>query len=98
MTTYKWLISFFVLSILVIALGAYLKITEQLGADGFLLIGIILSLVSYVIAIFEVMQSTRIQMSRKILWTLAFFMFGSVTMFFYLIFRKNIVNNTQVTY
>ena len=57
-------------------IGAYLKITHTAGAENFLLIGILASVIFIATAIYEVQNSKRINHREKTMWTIAFLFFN----------------------
>jgi membrane protein CcdC involved in cytochrome C biogenesis len=64
-------------------IGAYLKITHREGADVFLILGIIGSLLFMATAIYEVRSSTRISHREKTMWTIAFLFLNGFAGFIY---------------
>jgi hypothetical protein len=64
-------------------IGAFLKLTHREGADVFLILGIIGSLLFMATAIYEVRSSTRISHREKTMWTIAFLFFNGFTGFIY---------------
>lgn len=84
----------FIISFILTLVGAYLKITHSEGADTWLTIGIIASIVFIVTAIYEVRTSKRIDHAEKTMWTLAFIFFSSIAGLIYiLIGRRRIAAN-----
>lgn len=85
--------SFFISFILII-IGGYLKINHSEGATKWLSVGIIVSIVFIVTAIYEVRSSKRIDNMEKTMWTLAFIFFSSIAGLIYILMgRKRIVSN-----
>lgn len=74
--------SFFVSAIFSF-IGAFLKITHREGADIFLILGIIGSLLFMATAIYEVRSSTRISHREKTMWTIAFLFLNGFAGFIY---------------
>ncbi|MCY7292692.1 MAG: PLDc N-terminal domain-containing protein [Ferruginibacter sp.] len=84
----------FILSFILVLVGAYQKIIHSEGADTWLMIGLIASLVFIVTAIYEVLSSERIDRSEKTMWTIALIFFSSIAGLIYiLIGRKRIAAN-----
>lgn len=82
----------FLLSFITTLVGAYLKITHFKGAETLLIIGIIITLIFIVSAIYEVRTSNRIDSTEKTMWTIAFiFMSGLTGLVYFFIGRKRIV-------
>lgn len=85
--------SFFA-SLILVVIASYLKLTHVQGADNWLIIGLIASLIFIVIAIYEIWSSKRIDRSEKTMWTLAFVFFSSIAGLIYiLVGRKKIAAN-----
>ncbi len=85
----------FIVSFILTLVGAYQKIIHAEGADTWLIIGLIASLVFIVTAIYEVRTSKRIDHPEKTMWTLAFIFFSSIAGLIYiLIGRKRIAANS----
>ena len=89
-TIVKWS---FIISFIVTLIGAYLKITHAENAETLLIIGVIVTMIFIVSAIYEVRTSERIDNTEKTLWTLAFIFFSGITgLIYFLIGRKRIVS------
>ena len=87
-------ITSFIIGFILTLVGAYLKITHSEGADTWLTIGIITSIVFIVTAIYEVRTSKRIDQAEKNMWTLGFIFFSSITGLIYVfISRRRIAAN-----
>ncbi len=83
----------FISSFILTLIGAYLKITHSEGADTWLTIGIIASIVFIVTAIYEVRISKRIDHTKKTMWTLAFIFFSSIAGLIYILIGRRIAAN-----
>jgi hypothetical protein len=84
----------FALSILTTVVGACLKIIHAEGAEVFLIIGLIASLIFIVTAVYEVRTSKRIGYAEKTMWTIALILSGGITGIIYMIVsRRRIVFN-----
>ncbi|WP_207425147.1 hypothetical protein [Pedobacter sp. SYSU D00535] len=70
-------------------LGASLKIMHVGGANLFFVLGMLLSLVWTVIALFEVNQSRWLTSTEKLLWTIGFILFNTLTGLYYYFFRRS---------
>ena len=87
-------ITSFIISFILTLVGAYLKINHSEGADTWLTIGIISSIVFIVTAIYEVRTSKRIDQAEKNMWTLGFIFFSSIAGLIYVfISRRRIAAN-----
>ena len=85
------ILSFF-LGLIFVFIGAYLQITHAEGANIWLTIGLLASLVFMLISIYEVMSSTYINQSEKIMWVVGFIFLGLITGIVYLVAgRKRVV-------
>jgi hypothetical protein len=72
-------------------IGAYLKITHTAGAENFLLIGILASVIFIATAIYEVQNSKRINHREKTMWTIAFLFFNGFTgLIYFFIGRRRV--------
>lgn len=72
-------------------IGVLLKITHREGAEVFLILGIITSLLFITTAIYEVRSSQRISHGEKTMWTIAFLFFNGFTGLIYMFLgRKRI--------
>ncbi len=90
-TIVKWS---FIVSFVIIFIGAYLKITHSEGGETYLILGIMAMLVFIVSAIYEVRSSNRIDNLEKTMWTIAFiFMSGLAGLIYFFIGRKRIAKN-----
>ena len=88
-TIVKWS---FIISFIITLIGAYLKITHAESAETLLIIGVIVTMIFIVSAIYEVRTSERIDNTEKTMWTLAFIFFSGITgLIYFLIGRKRIV-------
>jgi hypothetical protein len=84
----------FALSILTTVVGTCLKIIHAGGAEVFLIIGLIASLIFIVTAVYEVRTSKRIGYAEKTMWTIALIFIGGITGIIYMIVgRRRIVFN-----
>jgi hypothetical protein len=85
--------SFFA-GLIITIIGAYLKITHTAGADIWLLIGLTLSVVFIILAIYEIITSRKVNSLEKILWTIGLVFFNTITGLIYILAgRKRIVDN-----
>lgn len=86
-------VSFFIWFVCMI-IGAALKIMHY-SYGGFLLnVSIACYFIFAALAIYEVLQSDRIEKTEKIMWTIGILFLGSIIGIIYLLFgRKRIVNN-----
>lgn len=78
----------FITSFIITLIGAYLKIIHTEGADVWLTIGIIASIVFIVSAIYEVRTSRRIDNTEKTMWTIGFILFSSITGLLYILIGR----------
>ena len=87
MTKERLLKTTFLMSILLMLIGAMLKILHIGGQYGYwIFIGAIIAHFIYVIvSIFEINNSSRIKSLEKIAWTIGFIFFSIVTAFLYYI-------------
>lgn len=68
-----------------------MKITHSQGAETFLIIGLITTLVFIVSAIIEVRTSKRIDQTEKTMWTIAFILVSGIAgLVYFFIGRKRI--------
>lgn len=82
----------FSISILIALIGAYFKIMHWGYSKPILIIGILLSLGYIILGIIEVNNSTKIEKSEKIMWTVGFIFFSFITALVYLFSgRKRII-------
>jgi len=82
----------FLLTMLVTLIGVYLKITHTEGSDTLLIIGVIVTLIFIVSAIYEVRTSIKIPSSEKNMWTMAFIFFsGLAGLIYFFMARRRIV-------
>jgi hypothetical protein len=81
----------FVVSLVFGVTGACLKVMHKTGADLFLMIGFVATLVFIVSAITEVFSSKRIAHNEKIMWTIGFIFFSSIAgLVYFFIGRRRI--------
>jgi len=72
-------------------IGAYLKITHAAGAENFLMIGILASVIFIATAIYEVQNSKRINHREKTMWTIAFLFFnGFAGLIYFFLGRRRV--------
>lgn len=85
---------FFVLSLLVIFIGAFFKIMHLTGGQIFIVASVILSIIWIVIGLYEIHGSKQISRREKIMWTVGFILFGAFTGLVYLfIGRQRVLSN-----
>jgi hypothetical protein len=72
-TIVSW--SFFI-SLVLVLLGAFMKILHLPGAEQLLIVGMITNGVFVIAALSEVWRSERIDKNEKIMWTIAFIFMG----------------------
>lgn len=84
----------FIVSFIIMLIGAYLKMIHSEGAETLLILGIIAALVFIVTAIYEVRSSNKIGNTEKTMWTLAFIFFSGIAgLIYFFIGRKRIATN-----
>ena len=92
METNNSLKALFFISFIMIFIGAYFKIMHWGYSEEILIIGLLLSLAYVILGIIEVNNSTKIEKSEKMIWTVGFIFLGSVTALVYLFSgRKRII-------
>lgn len=97
MNTGTVVITGFFASLILSIIGAYLKITHAAGADTWLWISFVAWVVFIIAAIYEVVNSTTINRSEKIMWVVGFILLGSITGIVYLILgRKRVVAKARL--
>ena len=67
--------SFFI-SLVLVLVGAFMKILHLPGAEQLLIVGVVTNGVFVVTALSEVWRSERIDKNEKIMWTIAFIFIG----------------------
>jgi hypothetical protein len=72
-TIVSW--SFFI-SLVLVLLGAFMKILHLPGAEQLLIVGMVTNGVFVIAALSEVWRSERIDKNEKIMWTIAFIFMG----------------------
>ena len=86
--------SFFI-SLVLVLVGAFMKILHLPGAEQLLIVGMVTNGVFVVSALSEVWRSERIDKNEKIMWTIAFIFIGflgTIAGIVYLLFgRKRVV-------
>jgi heme/copper-type cytochrome/quinol oxidase subunit 4 len=91
----------FILSICLSAIGFWLSLHHETGADIYLIIGLIFHLTFLAIALFEIFSSSRISTSEKIIWTIGLVILSSIGGLIYLlVLRKNVdqsFNNKNIS-
>ena len=75
----------FFLSLCVIFIGTILKLTHTDFAQPILMLALLLSLGYIIIGIMEVQNSKNLDQSEKIMWTIGFIFFGTITGIVYLL-------------
>jgi len=84
----------YILSIFILIGGALVKIIHWPGSHLFLVLGILLLVVFIISALSEVYSSKNIKTDEKVMWTVGFIMFGSISGFIYLAMaRKRILQS-----
>lgn len=84
--------TFFLISLVVTLIGAFYKILHWGYAQPILIIGLLFTLLYMTVGIIEVTNSSKIDKSEKIMWTVGFTFFGFITAIVYLLSgRKRIV-------
>jgi Phospholipase_D-nuclease N-terminal len=84
----------FLVSLVFGVIGACLKIMHKSGADIFLMIGLVATLIFMVSAITEVFSSRRIAHSEKIMWTIGFIFFSGIAgLVYFLLGRRRIAES-----
>lgn len=82
----------FIVSIVTIFIGAMFKIMHYANADALLIIGIASWLVLVITALYEIQNSTRINRTEKLMWTVGFILAAGVAAIIYLsIGRQKII-------
>ncbi|HXH99115.1 MAG TPA: hypothetical protein VNI52_02515 [Sphingobacteriaceae bacterium] len=74
----------FLLSLLVGIIGSFFKIMHLPGLIGFIIIGVVLTLVYIVSGLYEVYGSGKISKNEKVMWTIGFILFSFITGLLYL--------------
>jgi peptidoglycan/LPS O-acetylase OafA/YrhL len=87
--------SSFVVSFVIILVGAYLKLIHSYSGDMFLKIAVAVMLVFIVSAIIEVWSSSRIDKNEKIMWSIAFIFMGTFSGIIYLLMGRKRVTSTN---
>lgn len=82
----------FVAGLILTIVGGWLKIIREPVSDRFLAMGLLLTAVFLLTAVYEVFTSRRIHRSEKVLWVMGFLVTGFLAGLFYLLSeRKRIV-------
>ena len=79
----------FVLGFVTALVAGWLKITHSAGAEPFLYVCIISTILYIAFAIFEIRTSPKISNSEKTIWTLAFIFFSGITALIYFLAGRN---------
>ena len=87
--------SSFVVSFVMVLIGAYLKLIHSYSAEMFLKIAVAVWLVFIVSAIIEVWSSNRFDKNEKIMWSIAFIFMGTFSGIIYLLMGRKRVTNTN---
>lgn len=94
MSTKQLLYSSFFISFTLTIVGALFKIMHWENATIIMAIGLIALAVFVLLAIFEIMNSKKIDGAEKFMWTIGFLFFGTITGLIYLLSaRKRIIEN-----
>ena len=81
----------FINGYVLLLLGVFLKINHEKNAGLFLKVGIISSIVYFILAIYEIRTSNRIDSFEKKRWTIGFiFMTGLAGLLYFFVGRKKI--------
>jgi hypothetical protein len=84
----------FIASIVIVILGALIKIMHYPYSQIVLVVGLLSLVVFWIVAISEIKSSTRITGSEKFMWIIGLIFCGSITGLVYLLSgRKRIINN-----
>ena len=84
----------FVLSLILVIVGALLKILHYRDLETLLVVGVVLGLIFIVSSLYEVRTSKRINSSEKTLWTIAFIFMSGITGLVYIISgRRKVVGD-----
>ncbi len=87
-TIVKWS---FIVSFVTAILGAYLKITHSESAEFFLAAGLLATLIFIITAIYEVVNSKRIDHVEKTMWTISFIFFSTIAgLVYFLMGRRRV--------
>jgi hypothetical protein len=79
----------FILSFVIVIIGALFKIMHYPGAQLLLIAGLISMLVFCYVAISEIKSSTKIDGSKKFMWIFGLIFFGTITGLVYLLSARN---------
>jgi hypothetical protein len=83
----------YIIGLITVVAGAYLKILHAKGADALLALGLGANLVFILTAIYEVQTSKRIASQDKIMWTIALiFLNGIAGLVYFFGGRKRVVD------
>jgi hypothetical protein len=86
----------FIASIVIVILGALIKIMHYPYSQIVLVVGLLSLVVFWIVAISEIKSSTRITGSEKFMWIIGLIFCGSIAGLVYLLSgRKRIINNNQ---
>ncbi len=99
MTKINFFIVAFVISQLTMLIGLVLKIRHLPGADFFLILTFILTLVYIVNALSEIYGSDRIKTNEKIMWTITFIGFNTLAgILYFFILRPRMIREFKILY
>ena len=88
--------SVFLLGTITLINGVYLKVNHFAYADSLITIGLIMTVIVTLLALYEIHSSSKVQRTEKLLWTLGFLMMNTITGFLYfIIYRKEIINKQE---
>lgn len=85
-----------ILSIVMVLVSSWAKITHQAWGDNSLTIALVLYVTSIVAGLYEVWQSNRIDNTEKIMWTVAFVFISTIGFITYLIWGRKRVIGTKL--
>lgn len=89
--TQKFFLPALLLGIGSVVFGALRKILHAPDADTWLIIGIVLTAIYTVMALYEIFSSRTIPYIQKMAWLLGFLFFNIVAALLYVVLRRNII-------
>ena len=93
----KFLITIYILSIIVITTAGFFKILHLPYGEEFIILALIFSIFLIVFSLYEIWNSKRIDLSEKIMWTVSFIFFSSfATLIYILVARKRILRDFKL--
>ena len=78
----------FILSLVCILVGAFLKIVLNPWANAFLIVGLIEFVICWILALYEIRTSKRIDHTEKTRWLMAFIFFSGIAAPIYMLFNR----------